>query len=189
MNRLFIIGDLNLFSRAAARQANKNIREYNKFAIQRINESVEDEDCLLLCGIINEKEDNTAIELLKKIKCKIIILSKDDKFQKAPWDIFERWGTDGWSHQKNYNGDKIDVIYLCDKNFILNYTLTERNIIAAPTSMLGFKDKIKMRFLNNSFEALDYYPLEVKYIARRFEDLELFEKMSNQEENYAEQTI
>lgn len=189
MNRLFIIGDLNLFSRAAARQANKNIREYNKFAIQRINESVDDEDCLLLCGIINEKEDNATIELLKKIKCKIIILSKESKFQKTPWNIFERWGTDGWSHQKNYNGDKIDVIYLCDKNFIFNYTLTERNIIAAPTSMLGFKDKIKMRFLNNSFEALDYYPLEVKYIARRFEDLELFEKMSNQEENYAEQTI
>lgn len=188
MSKCWIVGDLNLFSRDAARQLRKTPREYNKFVIQRINEFVKKEDSIILCGIINEKNDDETIELLKQIDGEIIILSRDNKYKEKPWNCFKNWRTDGWSYQTNYNGNKVDVLYLAGDDYVYRYS-TEGKLFAAPTSIIGFKEKIQDKILNISFKALDYYPLELNYISRRIEDLELFESMNNEEENYAEQTI
>lgn len=179
---IYIVGDLNLFSETAARSLKKTPREYNKFVIKRLNECITENDTILLVGTINTRNDNETVELLKKINGTVIIDNDDIKYRQKPWNIFKSWRTEGLSRQKNYGGEDIDVIIPCSTEFFPYYTLKETNLFIAPTSMVGFKDKIKGRILNISFEALDYYPIELKYAVQKFEDIQLFESMNNDNE-------
>ena len=194
--RTFLASDMRLFDAAAARIYRMNVEEYNQFVIDKINQTLNDNDCLLMNGVISKGSLITTLIELAKIKGKKIFLTKEKLI-----------GEDIKSYQKNntfiWTLDGTQVTTILDKEALivipanekrLEEYLSESNVyLAMPASMFPKDWKrtnvydYDKHVLNTSLEFYDFEPIEMGSRLREIiDDYEVFNTMETTEHQWEE---
>ena len=194
--RTFLASDMRLFDAAAAGVYRMSVEEYNQFVIDKINQTLNANDCLLMNGIISKGSLITTLVELAKIKGKKIFLTKEklvgeDIKSYRKNDTFI-WTLDGTQVTTILDKEALIVIPASEKR--LEEYLSESNVyLAMPASMFP-KDWEKTNVydydkhvLNTSLEFYDFEPIEMGSRLREIiDDYEVFNTMETTEHQWEE---
>ena len=187
---------MRLFDAAAAGVYRMNVEEYNQFVIDKINQTLNANDCLLMNGIISKGSLITTLVELAKIKGKKIFLTKEklvgeDIKSYRKNDTFI-WTLDGTQVTTILDKEALIVIPASEKR--LEEYLSESNVyLAMPASMFPKDWKrtnvydYDKHVLNTSLEFYDFEPIEMGSRLREIiDDYEVFNTMETTEHQWEE---
>jgi hypothetical protein len=155
--------------------------------IRKINEIVPDnEDYIILNGIISCGGTIETLELLSKIKAKIIFQTKDEEFllNRDKWKEISSLICETDGSQKAIINEKESKIVLPASKKNINAFLGKPNVyLAAAESIISQEDLYKRPVLNISLNKWNFEPIELgERIPQIIDDFELFNSMENNKE-------
>jgi len=184
--KTYILADAKFFDSAAAKRENLSVAEYNDMIINKINNIVDDEDCLILNGVITINltlQENK--ELFSKIKGRKYIIDYDFQsivFNADDWremGFYKIFNTPG-AQKSIINGEDSYVILATDKQTILTDFQGKNKYIAVPGSIYDTGELYKNHILNISANLWNYEPIEIgERLPQIFDDQELFLRMED----------
>lgn len=194
--RTFLASDMRLFDATAAGVYRMSVEEYNQFVIDKINQTLNNNDCLLMNGIISNGSLITTLVELAKIKGKKIFLTKEKlvgedikSYRKNNTFI---WMLDGTQVTTILDKESLIVIPASEKR--LEEYLSQSNVyLAMPASMFPKDWKrtnvydYDKHVLNTSLEFYDFEPIEMGSRLREIiDDYEVFNTMETTEHQWEE---
>lgn len=187
MAKTYIAADMRLFDRDMAKKFGMSIERYNKKVIEKINETVTDEDdYILLNGVISMGSVIGTLHLLSQIKAKTIVLKRDaiQQFGKDEWlkSCNLVCSTDG-SQRVDINGEECILIILAGKEYLEKYLQLPNVYVAGAASILDIDEIYKKPLLNISLSEWNFEPIEIgERLPQIIDDMELFASMDDNKE-------
>lgn len=187
MVKTYIAADMRLFDREAAKKSGMSVERYNKKVIEKINETIPNEnDYVLLSGIISNGSVIGTLHLLSQIKAKKIILKRDalQQFSKEEWqkECTLVCRLDG-SQNVIINGRESILVLLASNEYLNTYLNLPDVYIAGAASDLGMEELYKKPMLNISLSEWNYEPVEIgERLPQIIDDMELFASMDEDKE-------
>lgn len=191
---VYVVADAQFFDEAAAEKNNKTVDEYNEMIIQNWNSVINEDDWVLLMGIISNgtKEDN--IKLFNNLNGKKKYITYDKDNDVISLEEYKEYGFVSANNVPGFtkgiiNGEDSTVIITGIRNYLFfkKYYNEEFNkyYFAMPGSF-KLKNIYSNKILNISIENWGYSPIIYKEIPQMIDNMILFESMKNEEENLNE---
>lgn len=191
---VYVVADAQFFDEAAAQKNNKTVDEYNEMIVQNWNSVINEDDWVLLMGIISNgtKEDN--IELFNNLNGKKKYITYDKDNDVISLEEYKEYGFVSANNVPGFtkgiiSGEDSTVIITGIKNYLFfkKYYNEEFNkyYFAMPGSFKS-KNIYSNKVLNISIENWGYSPIIYREIPQMIDNMILFESMKNEEENLNE---
>lgn len=191
---VYVVADAQFFDEAAAEKNNKTVDEYNEMIVQNWNSVINEDDWVLLMGIISNgtKEDN--IKLFNNLNGKKKYITYDKDNDVISLEEYKEYGFVSTNNVPGFtkgiiNGEDSTVIITGIRNYLFfkKYYNEEFNkyYFAMPGSF-KLKNIYSNKILNISIENWGYSPIIYREIPQMIDNMILFESMKNEEENLNE---
>lgn len=186
--KTYLMADAKFFDSAAAEKQNLSITEYNNMIIDRINNTINEEDCIIFNGVITINLTlNENKELFSRIKGKKYIIDYDFQsviFSADDWrkmGFYKVFNTPG-AQKSVINGEDSYVILATDKQTIMTDFRGKNKYIAVPGSIYDTGELYKNHILNISADLWNFEPIEIgERLPQIIDDQELFLRMEGSE--------
>lgn len=194
--KTYLASDMRLFDATAAGTYRMSVEEYNQFVIDRINNVLTTDDCLLMNGIISKGSLISTLVEIAKIKGKKFFLTKEKIVGEDLKTYREKgtfvWTVDGTQMTTILNKDALVVVPASEQR--LEEYLSESNVyLAMPASMFPKDWKrtnvydYDRHVLNTSLEFYDFEPIEMgSRLSEIIDDYEVFNTMETTERQWEE---